>query len=87
MLVTQLCLTLGDLMDCSPPGFSVHGILQARILEWVDVPFFKGFLNPGIEPGSPTLQVDSLPSEPPDKAYALYYSKVKKKKSLEIIRQ
>ena len=34
-LVTQLCLTLCDPMDCSPPGFSVHGILQARILEWM----------------------------------------------------
>ena len=79
MFVTQLCLTLGDLMDYSPPGFSVHGILQARILEWIAVPFFRGFLNPGIKPGSPTLQVDSLLSEPSDKAYALYYSKVKKK--------
>ena len=35
VLVTQSCLTLWDAMDCSPPGFSVHGILQARILEWV----------------------------------------------------
>ena len=35
VLVTQLCLTLCDPMDCSPPGSSVHGILQARILEWV----------------------------------------------------
>ena len=33
--VAQLCPTLGDPMDCSPPGFSVHGILQARVLEWV----------------------------------------------------
>ena len=40
--VTQSCPTLGDPMDCSPPGFSVHGILQARILKWVAVPFFKG---------------------------------------------
>ena len=37
VLVTQLCLTLCDPMDCSPPGFSVHGILQARILEWVAI--------------------------------------------------
>ena len=35
VLVTQLCLTLCDPMDCSPPGSSIHGILQARILEWV----------------------------------------------------
>ena len=37
-LVTQLCPTLCDPIDCSPPGSSVHGILQARILEWVAVP-------------------------------------------------
>ena len=36
------CLTLCDLMVCSPPGHSVHGILQARILEWVAMPFSKG---------------------------------------------
>ena len=35
----QLCLTLCDPMDCSPPGCSVHGIFQARILEWVAIPF------------------------------------------------
>ena len=41
-LVAQLCATRGDPMDCSPPGFSVHGILQARILEWVAIPFSRG---------------------------------------------
>ena len=40
--LTQSCLTLSDPMDCSPPGSSVHGILQARILEWVAMPFFRG---------------------------------------------
>ena len=39
VLVTQSCLTLGDPLNCSPPGSSVHGILQARILEWVAIPF------------------------------------------------
>ena len=39
VLVTQSCLTLCDPMDCSPPGPSVHGILQARILEWVVILF------------------------------------------------
>ena len=43
VLATQSCLILGDPMDCSPPGSSVHGILQARILEWVAFPFSKGF--------------------------------------------
>ena len=41
VLVAQLCLTLRDPMDCSPPGSSVHGIFQARILEWVAIPFLK----------------------------------------------
>ena len=39
VLVAQLCLTLCDPMDCSPPGSFVHGILQARILEWVAISF------------------------------------------------
>ena len=52
-------------MDCSLPGSSVHGILQARILKWVAFPFSREFPNPGIKPRSPTLQVDSLPDEPP----------------------
>jgi len=42
MLVTQSCPTLCNPMDCSPPGSSVHGILQARILEWVPTPWEKG---------------------------------------------
>jgi len=37
--VAQLCLTLGDPMDCSPPGSSVHGIFQARVLEWGAIAF------------------------------------------------
>ena len=37
--VTQLCLTLSDPMDCSLPGSSVHGIFQARVLEWVAIAF------------------------------------------------
>ena len=42
VLVAQSCPTLYDPMDCSPQGSSVHGILQARILEWVAMPFSKG---------------------------------------------
>ena len=41
VLVTQSCLTLCDPMDCSLPGSSVHGFLQARILEWVAIPFSR----------------------------------------------
>ena len=42
----QLCPTLCDPMDCSPPGSSVHEILQARILEWVAIPFCRGSSQP-----------------------------------------
>ena len=57
----QSCLTLCDPMDCSPPGSSVHGILQARILERVLCPP-PGYLpDPGMEPATPALQTDSLP--------------------------
>ena len=51
MLVTQLCPALCDPMDCSSPGCSVHGILQARILEWVAIPFSGDFLPKGPNPG------------------------------------
>ena len=61
--VAQSCPALCDPMDCRPPGSSVHGILQARILQWVAIPFSKG----SFQPGSPALQADSLPSEPPGK--------------------
>ena len=47
--------------------YKVHGILQARILEWVAFPSPGDLPNPGIEPRSPALQVDSLPAEPQGK--------------------
>ena len=62
--ITQSCPIRCDAMDCSSPGFSLHRIPQIRIQEWVAIPFSKGSLGPGIEPGSSTFQVDSLPSEP-----------------------
>ena len=51
------------------PGSSVHGILQAGILEWVAIPFSGDLPDPGIEHKSPALQADSLPSEPPGKPF------------------
>ena len=61
--VTQACLTL-----CNPMDYTVHGILQARILEWVELfPSPGDPPNPGIKPRSPELQVDSLPSKSPGK--------------------
>ena len=42
VLVSQSCLTLCNPTDCSPPGSSAHGVLQARILDWLDIPFSRG---------------------------------------------
>ena len=69
MLAAQLCLTLCDPMDCSLPGFSVHGISQARTLEWGAISFSRDLPDAEIKPEPPTLQEDSLPSEPPEKPY------------------
>ena len=76
VLVTQSCLILCDPRDCSPPGSLVHGIFQARILEWVSLPFSKGVFptlisNPGLlhclqilyhlsHQGSPTMFLKTL---------------------------
>ena len=43
--VTQSCLTLSDPMDCSPPGSFIHGIFQARVLEWGAIAFSEEHLN------------------------------------------
>ena len=56
-------------MDGSLPGSSIHGIFQARILEWVAFPSPGDLPKPGMEPGSSTLQADALPSEPPGKPH------------------
>ena len=54
VLITQSCLTLCDPMNYSPPGSSVHGILQTRILEWVAILFSRGiFSTLGLKPGLP----------------------------------
>ena len=60
-------------MDCSLPGFSVHGILQARILEWFAISFSRDLPHPGIKPGSPALQADALQSEPLEKPKQMVY--------------
>ena len=52
---------------CFPRDYTVHGILQARILEWVAFPFSRDLPNLEIEPRSLTLQSDSLPAEPQGK--------------------
>ena len=66
MLVTQLCSSiLCDPVDYRLSVSSVQGILQARGLEWAVIPFSRGSFQPGIKPGFPALQENSLPSEPP----------------------
>ena len=61
------CWTLCNAMDCSPPGSSVHGILQARILEWIAIPLSRVFQTHGSNASLPPLQAYSLPYEPPEK--------------------
>ena len=51
-------------MDCCPPGSFVHGIFQARLLEWVAISFSRGYSQPRDQTGSPELQADSLQTEP-----------------------
>ena len=65
--VAQSCPTFGDPMDCSLPGFSLHGIFQARVLEWGAISFSGDLPDPGVKPRSPILQADALLSEPPGK--------------------
>ena len=60
VVITQLCPTLCDPLDCSPQGSSARGILQARILEWVAIPFSRGFSQP-----LPHCRLILLSSEPP----------------------
>ena len=66
-LVIQSCLTLCDPMDCSPLSSSVHGILQARILEWIAMPSSRGSSQPRDRTQVSHIALDSLPSEPPGK--------------------
>ena len=60
MLSLQSCLTLCDLIDCSPPDSPVHGILQAWILEWVAMPSSEGLKNKNFQ-----LQIPFIPNTPP----------------------
>ena len=61
----QACPTLCDPMICSPPGPSVHGIFQARILEWVACPSPGDFPDPGLGSASPASAGRLFTTEPP----------------------
>ena len=65
--VAQSCPTLWNPMNYSLPGSSAHGIFQARVLDGLPFPSPGDLPNQGIKPGSPALQADALPSEPPGK--------------------
>ena len=73
----QWCLTLCNPMGCSPPGSSVHGILQARILGWVATSYSRGSSRPSDRTpyvlGALHWQVDSLPLGPPRKLLQVAY--------------
>ena len=89
--VTQLCLTLCDPMDCSLPGSSVHGIFQARILEWVAISSFQRiFPTQGWNPYLLPLlhwQADSLPPAPPGKPKfaSSHFSKPKQNSAEDVL--
>ena len=65
--VVQSCPTLYDPMDCSLPGSSVHGIFQARILEWVAISFSRGSSRPRDHTWVSRIAADALPSKPSGK--------------------
>ena len=75
-MCAQLCLTFCDPMDCSPPDSSVHGILQARILEWIAISSSWGSSQPRDRTwslASPALTGRFFTTEPPGKPRILYH--------------
>ena len=64
-VVSNIC----NPVDYSPPGFSVHGILQARVLEWVAISFSRGSSQPRDPTQVSHMKADALTSEPPGKTY------------------
>ena len=77
-LVTKPCLSLCDPpMDCNLPDSSVHGILQAKIMEWVAISFFGGLPDLGIEPVCPALAGGFFTTKPPGKPHPHRYHELK----------
>ena len=82
--VTKSCLNLCDPMDCSPPGSSVHGISQARIVEWVVISSSRGSSRPRVGPESPASAEGFFTTEPLNISGFLnliYLKEVKKRKN------
>ena len=74
MLITQLCPTLCSPMNCSPPDSSVHGIFQARILEWVAIPFSQGSSQPRDQTQVSHIVGRFFTNEPPGKSWTKFSS-------------
>ena len=74
--VTQSCPTLCDPMDYSLPGSAIHGIFQARVLEWIAISFSRGSSRPSIQTWVSRIAGRCFTSEPPGKL--LYLQKIKK---------
>ena len=66
MMLMSVC-SHSQIMGCSPAGSSVHGILQARLLEWVTMPSSRGSSQPRVQTRVSCIAADSLPSQPPGK--------------------
>ena len=66
-VLDQSSPTLCDPMEHSPPGSPVHGVLQARILEWVSISYSRDLPNPGIKPMSPAKGDRFFTTAPPGK--------------------
>ena len=84
----QSCLTPYDPMDCSPPRSSVHGILEARLVKWVAMPFSSDLPNPGIKPvslTSPALADSSPLASPRKPRFILVDTKIVGQLSLGVI--
>ena len=71
--VARLCPTFGDPMNCSPPGSSIHGIFQARILEWVSISFSRESSRPRDQTHISCLAGRSFTTEPPGKPLVTYF--------------
>ena len=69
-----VCLTLCDPTSCRVPGSSVHGIFQARILEWAVISYSRDLANSGIKPTSPALAGGLFTIAPPGKPSVWLYS-------------
>ena len=74
VLVAQLCLTLCNPINCSPPGSSVLGILQARVLEWVVIPFSRGSSRPRGFTGRFASQIAEKAPNPAIMTLVLWYN-------------